>query len=120
MDSNPSYLRGKAWLAAAEALGGDVERAGLHLAEYTAIEREMTVGRFAAERSSVPIDAVSPVYRRESERILEGLRLAGMPDQIGGRPSSTPQIQTIRPEGASNPPQNRGNTPRVPLSHPIG
>ena len=77
MDSNPSYLRGKAWLAAAEALAGDVERAGLHLAEYTAIEPEMTVRRFAAERSSVPLDAVSPVYRRESERILEGLRLAG-------------------------------------------
>jgi TolB-like protein/Tfp pilus assembly protein PilF len=33
MDSNPGYLRGRAWLAAAEALAGDVEHAGLHLAE---------------------------------------------------------------------------------------
>jgi tetratricopeptide (TPR) repeat protein len=91
MDSNPSYLRGKAWLAAAEALAGDVERARLHLAEYTAIEPEMTVRRFAAERSSVPLDAVSPIYRRESERILEGLRRAGMPEEIDRVPAGTPR-----------------------------
>src|SRR5258705_9384334 len=77
MDSNPSYLRGKAWLAAAEALAGDVERAGLHLAEYIAIEPEMTARRFAAERSSVPLDAASPVYRRESERISKACALPG-------------------------------------------
>jgi predicted ATPase/TolB-like protein/cytochrome c-type biogenesis protein CcmH/NrfG len=86
LDGNPGYLRGKAWLAAAEALAGDAERARMHLAEYSAIEPEMTVRRFAEERSSVPLDAVSPVYRRESERILEGLLLAGMPDGTDGRP----------------------------------
>jgi hypothetical protein len=41
----------------------------------------MTVRRFARQRSSVPPDAVSTVYQRESERILEGLRRAGMPDE---------------------------------------
>jgi len=80
MDSNPVYLRGKAMLAAAEALTGNSASAKLYLAEYTALEPEMTVRRFAAQRSSVPTDAVSPTYRRESERILDGLRRAGMLD----------------------------------------
>jgi tetratricopeptide (TPR) repeat protein len=70
LDSNPGYVRGKAWLAAALALAGNHERARLHLAEYLAVEPGMTVRRFAAQRSSVPIDATSPVYRHESERIF--------------------------------------------------
>ncbi len=80
MDSNPSYFRGKAWLAAAEALAGDVDRAKQRLAEYAAVEPEMTVRRFAEERSSVPLGVTSPVYQHEFERILDGLRRAGMPD----------------------------------------
>jgi TolB-like protein/Flp pilus assembly protein TadD len=80
MDGNPDYLRGKAMLAAAEALTGNLEDAKLYLAEYAALEPDMTVGRFAEQRSSVPPDAVSATYRRESERILDGLRRAGMPD----------------------------------------
>jgi len=39
----------------------------------------MTVRKFAEQRSSVPLDSVSPVYLSENERILEGLRRAGMP-----------------------------------------
>jgi hypothetical protein len=39
----------------------------------------MTVRRFAAERNSVPRDAVSPSYLRGNDRPLEGLRRAGMP-----------------------------------------
>jgi TolB-like protein/Flp pilus assembly protein TadD len=80
MDSNPGYLRGKAMLAAAEALTGNLEDAKLYLAEYAALEPDMTVRRFAEQRSSVPPDAVSATYRRESERILDGLRRAGMRD----------------------------------------
>jgi TolB-like protein/Flp pilus assembly protein TadD len=80
MDSNPGYLRGKAILAAAEALTGNSESAKLYLAEYTALEPDMTVRRFAAQRSSVPLDTVSPIYQRENERIIEGLRRAGMRD----------------------------------------
>ena len=98
MDSNPNYLRGKAWLAAAEALAGDIPRAELHLAEYVAVERDMTVGRFARERSSVPLDAVSPAFWRENERILEGLRRAGMPDGVDGRPSRRPGTETAQLE----------------------
>ena len=98
MDSNPNYLRGKAWLAAAEALAGDVPLAELHLAEYVAVERDMTVGRFARERSSVPLDAVSPAFWRENERILEGLRRAGMPDGVDGGPSRRPETETVQLE----------------------
>jgi adenylate cyclase len=80
MNNNPDYLRGKALLAAAEALAGDLESAVLHLAEYRAGEPDMTARRFAEQRSSVPPAAVSPTYRQESERVLDGLRRAGMPD----------------------------------------
>lgn len=82
MLSNPGDARVKALIAAAEALAGDAEAARRRLVDYVAIEPAMTVQRFARQRSSVPPAAVSPVYRRESERILEGLRLAGMLNEI--------------------------------------
>jgi Flp pilus assembly protein TadD len=78
LDCNPAYLRGKAMLAAAEALTGNLAAARMHLAEYAAAEPDMTVQRFAKQRSSVPPEAVSPTYRQENERILDGLRRAGM------------------------------------------
>ena len=78
LDCNPAYLRGKAMLAAAEALTGDLATAREHLAEYAAAEPEMTVQPFAEQRSSVPPEAVSPGYRQENERILDGLHRAGM------------------------------------------
>jgi len=80
LDNNPGYPRGKALLAAAEALTGDLQTARLHFAEYAALEPDMTVRRFAEQPWYVPPDAVSPTYRRESERVLDGLRRAGMPD----------------------------------------
>jgi hypothetical protein len=70
----------------------------LHLAEYAAVEREMTVRRFAEDRSSVPLEFTSPVYQREFQRILEGLRRAGMPDGVDARPLGDPD--TIRPDPA--------------------
>jgi TolB-like protein/Tfp pilus assembly protein PilF len=80
LDNNPGFPRGKALLAAAEALTGDVHSARLHLAEYAAPEPDMTVGRFAEQPWYVPSEALSATYRRESERILDGLRRAGMPE----------------------------------------
>ncbi len=82
MDSNPGYLRGKAMLAAAEALAGNAPAARRLFAEYHALEPNMTVQRFAQQRSSVPPDAVSSVYQKESRRILDGLRRAGMPEEF--------------------------------------
>ena len=80
LDNNPSYPRGSALLAAAEALTGDLQSARLHSAEYAALEPDMTVRRFADQPWYVPPGAVSPTYRRESERVLDGLRRAGMPE----------------------------------------
>ena len=80
LDNNPGSPRGKALLAAAEALSGDVPSARLHLAEYAALEPSMTVTLFAQQPWYIPSDALSPTYRRESERVLDGLRRAGMPD----------------------------------------
>jgi tetratricopeptide (TPR) repeat protein len=81
LDSNPAYIRGKALIAAAEALAGNMGAARRYLAEYAAIEPDMTVRRFSEQRSSVPPEAVSEAYRRENERILDGLRRAGMADE---------------------------------------
>jgi class 3 adenylate cyclase len=111
MDSNPGHLRGKAWLTAAEALSGDEANARRHLAEYLAVEPEMTVERFAGERSSVPLDVVNPVYRREIERIFDGLRRAGMPEGNGGHSFESIESETIgtlavphaRPGGTGGP-----------------
>jgi predicted ATPase len=116
MDSNPEYLRGKAMLAAAEALTGNLGDAKLRLAEYTALEPDMTVRRFAEQRSSVPPDAVSLTYQRESERILDGLRRAGMPDEADGPPTRALGTPVIRGEG------RRGSTRNLsaPVSELIG
>jgi TolB-like protein len=81
IQSSPGFKRGKAFLAAAEALAGDLEQAKRHMAEFSAVDPGLTVRDFAVQRSSVPIETVSPIYLRENERILEGLRLAGMPDK---------------------------------------
>jgi len=119
MDNHPGHLRGKAWLAAAEALSGDDASARRHLAEYMAAEPEMTVERFAGERSSVPLDGVSPVYRREIERIFDGLRRAGMPEGNNVRSLESVQSDTV---GAVAAPDARpGGTGKLslPISEPI-
>jgi adenylate cyclase len=81
VDCNPHLARDRAFLAAAEALVGNIDGARLHLAKYGEIDPGMTVQRFAEERSSVPLEAVSRAYLRGQERILEGLRRAGMPER---------------------------------------
>lgn len=79
--SNPHLSRDRAFLAAAEALVGNIDRARLHLAKYNDVDPGMTVRRFAEKRSSVPLEAVSPAYLRGLQTILDGLRRAGMPEQ---------------------------------------
>jgi Flp pilus assembly protein TadD len=78
---NPYLSRDRVFLAAAEALVGNIDRAQLHLAQYGKLDPGMTVRRFAEERSSVPLETVSPGYLRGLEHILEGLRRAGMPEE---------------------------------------
>lgn len=81
MDSNPDWDHGNSLLAACQALTGKIQCAKRHMATYLEANPGITIGRYIEERSSVPLDAVSPIYRREVEAILEGLRLAGMPDR---------------------------------------
>jgi len=79
--NNPHYPLGRAFLAAAEALVGNIDQARLHLAKYDELDPGMTICRFTKERASVPLDAVSPTYLRGHARFLNGLRRAGMPEQ---------------------------------------
>src|SRR6516165_5614858 len=120
MENNPGHLRGKAWLAAAEALSGDDANAKRHLAEYLSAEPEMTVERFAEERSSVSLDVVSPVYRREIERIFDGLRRAGMPEENRRRSLEIVESDTVGPVTA--PDARPGDTGDVllPIAERIG
>jgi TolB-like protein/cytochrome c-type biogenesis protein CcmH/NrfG len=80
LHGNPHYVRGRAYLAAAEALLGDIGRAKVHLDKLAELDPGMTIRRFVEERNSVPLDAVSPAYLHGNDRMLEGLRRAGMPE----------------------------------------
>ena len=64
IDSNPGWARGKALLAASEAQVGNIEHAKRLMAEYVAGDPGITIRAFSDERSSVPLAAVSPIYRR--------------------------------------------------------
>jgi len=110
INSNPDYPHGKALLAAAEALTGSLENARLHLREYTALEPDMTVSQFAEQPWWVPPEAINPIYRQESERILDGLRLAGMPEGSDGRSLRGPESESWET------PEDRPN----PIPQPIG
>jgi TolB-like protein/cytochrome c-type biogenesis protein CcmH/NrfG len=77
--SNPHFAAGRVYLAAAEALAGNIDHARLHLAKLEELDPGMTIRRFVEERASVPPNTVSPAYLRGNERMLEGLRRAGMP-----------------------------------------
>jgi TolB-like protein/Flp pilus assembly protein TadD len=77
--SNPSFNRARALLAAAEALMGDSENARRSMAKFMAAEPAMTILQFVEQRSHVPLQAVDARYLQENDRIVLGLRLAGMP-----------------------------------------
>jgi TolB-like protein/cytochrome c-type biogenesis protein CcmH/NrfG len=81
LHSNPHYVRGRVYLAAAESLLGDIGRAKVHLDKLAEFDPGMTIRRFVEERNSVPLDAVSSDYLRGNDRMLEGLRRVGMPEQ---------------------------------------
>ena len=62
VESNPGSRRGRAFLAAAEALAGNIPQARHHMAEFTRTDPGITVPRFVTDRSSVPLAAASPTY----------------------------------------------------------
>lgn len=80
IDRNPAWPHGKALLAASRALAGSAGCAKQLMAEYIGVQPLMTIRAFSGERSPAPLATVSPTYRREAQRIYQGLRLAGMPE----------------------------------------
>ena len=50
------------------------------LARCLRLRPELTIKRLFADWS-VPLEATSPIYRRQHDRFRDGLRLAGMPDE---------------------------------------
>jgi adenylate cyclase len=79
-DANPKDVRARALLAAIYALSGRKDDATSALASCLRLRPKMTIRRFFDDWS-VPLQAASPAYLRHHERIREGLRIAGMPEE---------------------------------------
>jgi TolB-like protein/cytochrome c-type biogenesis protein CcmH/NrfG len=79
IDSNPAAVGEYAVLAAAYALAGRDEEARNALMQYTNIHPATTVSTFR-NMSPVPLQLTDPSYRRQRERLKDGLRRAGLPD----------------------------------------
>ena len=78
-DANPSDPRAYALLAGVYAGSGRNAEAKAALASCLGLRPDMTVRRLFDDWS-VPLQATSPAYLRQHERIRDGLRLAGMPE----------------------------------------
>ena len=78
LDSNPNTVGTYALLASAYALAGHVDKSRLALAQYQKYYPDVTVDSF---RSLAPVSLklTTEKYRRQFERLKDGLRKAGMP-----------------------------------------
>ncbi len=82
LDANPKAVSTHAFLAAAYALTGHIEDARAALAQHDRLRPGGTVRNFR-RTSPVPFRLTSPDYRQQFERVKDGLRKAGMPEQSG-------------------------------------
>ena len=80
LDANPKAVSTHAFLAAAYALTGHIEDARAALAQHDRLRPGETVTNFR-RTSPVPFRLTSPEYRQQFERVKDGLRKAGMPEQ---------------------------------------
>ena len=78
-DANPNDVRAYALLAAIYALSGRNDDAAAALANCLRLRPELTIKRLFDDWS-VPLEATSPAYRSQHERLRDGLRLAGLPE----------------------------------------
>jgi class 3 adenylate cyclase/TolB-like protein/Flp pilus assembly protein TadD len=78
-DANPKDIRASALLAAIYAAMGRTEDAAAALADCNRLQPEVTINQLFADWS-VPLQATSPAYLRQHERLRDGLRRAGMPE----------------------------------------
>jgi tetratricopeptide (TPR) repeat protein len=81
LDANPSAVSTHAFLAAAYALIGRLDEAQAELARHDQLRPGETVANFR-RASPVPLRLTSPSYQQLYERLREGLRKAGMPEQL--------------------------------------
>jgi TolB-like protein/Flp pilus assembly protein TadD len=79
IDSNSADLGDYAVLAAAYALAGRSGEARTAMAQYRQFRPATTVDSFR-NLSPVPLQLTDASYRRQRERLKDGLRKAGMPD----------------------------------------
>jgi TolB-like protein/cytochrome c-type biogenesis protein CcmH/NrfG len=77
IEANSADVGDYAVLAAAYALSGRNEEAHAALAQYDRAQPGTTVGSFR-NLSPVPLKLTDPSYRRQRERLKDGLRKAGM------------------------------------------
>jgi len=75
VDSNPASSFARLFLASALGTSGRIDEAQAHMAEFQRQRHGFTLGQFRARE---PSDA--PPFRRQRERVYEGLRRAGMPE----------------------------------------
>jgi tetratricopeptide (TPR) repeat protein len=80
LDANPNAVSPHAFLAAAYALTGRTDEAHDELAQYARLRAGETVARFRRD-TPVPLRLTGPSYQQLFERLKEGLRGAGMPEQ---------------------------------------
>jgi tetratricopeptide (TPR) repeat protein len=78
--ANPNDSLAYAVLAAVLALSGRTDDSKAALSDCLRLQPEMTIKRLS-ESWSVPLQATSPAYLNQHERIREGLRIAGMREQ---------------------------------------
>jgi adenylate cyclase len=80
LDANPNGVSPHSFLAAAYALIGRVDEAREEVAKYARLRPGEGVASFRRE-SPVPLRSTSASYQQRFERVKEGLRSAGMPEQ---------------------------------------
>jgi adenylate cyclase len=80
LGANPNAVSTHAFLAAAYALAGQLDEARTALAQHDRLRPGETLADFRRS-SPVPLRLTSVEYRQQFERLKDGLRLAGMPEQ---------------------------------------
>jgi adenylate cyclase len=80
LDANPNAVSPHAFLAAALALTGRMDEAREELGLYARLRAGETIASFRRE-TPVPLRLTGPSYQQLFERVKDGLRGAGMPEQ---------------------------------------
>jgi predicted Zn-dependent protease len=80
-NDSPAVPGTRAWLAAAYALKGEIERAGTELAEARRLSADGRFSSLARYRASSMYRGVPKILALYETTVITGLRLAGMPEE---------------------------------------